>query len=102
MPKGKHSDLKEISPLSVVELLNGNYKESVSRFEIIDCRYPYEYKGGHIKQAINLHTKRQVHQHFMEFSKPNVFENIPPPVKGGGRHIIIFHCEFSSQRGPDM
>lgn len=23
-------------------------------FELIDCRYPYEYEGGHIKGAVSL------------------------------------------------
>jgi len=30
-------------------------KEQFERkFILIDCRYPYEYGGGHIKNAVNL------------------------------------------------
>lgn len=29
--------------------MNGQFSEVVERLFIIDCRYPYEYEGGHIK-----------------------------------------------------
>jgi M-phase inducer phosphatase 2 len=93
----KHIDLREITGGTLVSLLDGKFEGSVDSYEIIDCRYPYEYTGGHIKNAINLYTEGQIHKHFME-SKP---EGELIQCKEG-RHIIIFHCEFSSQRGPSM
>ena len=30
-------------------LLRGQYRDTVEDFLIVDCRYPYEYQGGHIK-----------------------------------------------------
>lgn len=30
-------------------LLAGKFSNIVERFVIVDCRYPYEYEGGHIK-----------------------------------------------------
>lgn len=30
-------------------LLVGKFSNIVERFVIVDCRYPYEYEGGHIK-----------------------------------------------------
>ena len=31
------------------DLLEGQYDDVISGYRIIDCRYPYEYNGGHIK-----------------------------------------------------
>ena len=36
----------------VVELLSGGFSDDVDSVTIIDCRYPYEYAGGHIKVSI--------------------------------------------------
>lgn len=33
----------------MVALLTGKFSNIVERFVIVDCRYPYEYEGGHIK-----------------------------------------------------
>ena len=46
---GKHQDLKYISPETVVALLTGKFSHTVEKFVTVDCRYPYEYEGGHIK-----------------------------------------------------
>lgn len=34
--------------------MNGGYSDVVERLFIIDCRYPYEYEGGHIKVRMVL------------------------------------------------
>uniref|UniRef100_A0A2K6M9N3 protein-tyrosine-phosphatase n=1 Tax=Rhinopithecus bieti TaxID=61621 RepID=A0A2K6M9N3_RHIBE len=46
---GKHQDLKYISPEIMASVLNGKFANLIKEFVIIDCRYPYEYEGGHIK-----------------------------------------------------
>ncbi|XP_039692124.1 M-phase inducer phosphatase 3 isoform X8 [Pteropus medius] len=65
---GRHQDLKYINPETVAALLLGKFQGLIEKFYIIDCRYPYEYLGGHIQKRI----------------------------------IIVFYCEFSSERGPRM
>ncbi|CAB1344354.1 unnamed protein product [Coregonus sp. 'balchen'] len=55
-----HQDLHCISAQTVASLLRGQYSGAVEHFLIIDCRYPYEYHGGHIKGADNLHTEAQI------------------------------------------
>ena len=47
--KGKHQDLRSITADTMADLLNGVYSHVVEKFVIVDCRYPYEYEGGHIK-----------------------------------------------------
>ncbi|XP_043831584.1 M-phase inducer phosphatase 1 isoform X2 [Dromiciops gliroides] len=90
---GKHEDLKYISPEIMASVLNGNFANLIKEFVIIDCRYPYEYEGGHIKGAVNLHMEEEVEAFLLK--KP-----IRPT--DGKRVIVVFHCEFSSERGPRM
>ncbi|XP_060573389.1 M-phase inducer phosphatase 1-like [Ruditapes philippinarum] len=88
---GKHSDLSAISPETMSDVLDGVYDSSVDKVTIIDCRYPYEFGGGHIKGAVNLFTKESIKQFIQE--------TVTSPTNN---HVLIFHCEFSSERGPKM
>uniref|UniRef100_A0A8C3WZA4 M-phase inducer phosphatase n=1 Tax=Catagonus wagneri TaxID=51154 RepID=A0A8C3WZA4_9CETA len=91
---GKHQDLKYISPETMVALLTGKFSNIVERFVIVDCRYPYEYEGGHIKTAVNLPLERD--------AETFLLQNPITPRSLDKRIILIFHCEFSSERGPRM
>jgi len=33
----------------VADVISGNYNDLISSYTIVDCRFPYEYNGGHIK-----------------------------------------------------
>ncbi|NWI97500.1 MPIP1 phosphatase, partial [Pitta sordida] len=90
---GKHQDLKYIDSEMIVSVLTGKFESSIKQCVIIDCRYPYEYEGGHIKGAINLHMEEDVENYLLK--KP-----IQPSENK--RVIVVFHCEFSSERGPRM
>ncbi|NXQ32584.1 MPIP1 phosphatase, partial [Alaudala cheleensis] len=90
---GKHQDLKYIDSEMIVSVLTGKFESSIKQCVIIDCRYPYEYEGGHIKGAINLHMEEEVENFLLK--KPI----LPSENK---RVIVVFHCEFSSERGPRM
>ncbi|NXG08667.1 MPIP1 phosphatase, partial [Sakesphorus luctuosus] len=90
---GKHQDLKYIDSEMIVSVLTGKFESSIKQCVIIDCRYPYEYEGGHIKGAINLHMEEDVENFLLK--KP-----IQPAENK--RVIVVFHCEFSSERGPRM
>jgi len=95
---GKHSDLKEISGATLARLMNGEFNDKVNSYQVIDCRYPYEYENGHIQGAINVYTQKQAHEQFIQSKSPKKIDD-PVSTKND---ILIFHCEFSSQRGPDM
>ncbi|XP_053376513.1 M-phase inducer phosphatase-like [Mercenaria mercenaria] len=85
---GKHSDLKSISPETMADIVEGHYTEQLGKVTIVDCRYPYEFEGGHIRGAVNLYTKDAVNTLLQEKSEQP--------------RVLIFHCEFSSERGPEM
>uniref|UniRef100_A0A336M1V0 protein-tyrosine-phosphatase n=1 Tax=Culicoides sonorensis TaxID=179676 RepID=A0A336M1V0_CULSO len=92
---GRHSDLKSITCETMAKLLNGEYDNQIASYKVIDCRYPYEYEGGHIRGALNLYMQDQILKVLMDSScTPN---NDSPK-----RNILIFHCEFSSERGPKL
>lgn len=95
---GRHSDLKSISVQTMAKLLNGDYKDSVASFKVVDCRYPYEFEGGHIRDAINLFTHDQIITELVHI-KTEAPKVVP---EGPMRNIIVFHCEFSSERGPKL
>jgi rhodanese-related sulfurtransferase len=75
--------------MQLVDTLNGKTLDCDVDFYLIDVRYPYEYAGGHIPSAINLMDPIQLERFFVN----------GPPMK---RTVIVFHCEYSIQRAPQM
>jgi M-phase inducer tyrosine phosphatase len=73
-----------ISVNTVAFLVKGEF--SFDKFIILDCRFDYEYEGGHIAQAKHADSKSQI----LELLEGRNWDNIP----------IIIHCEFSQFRGP--
>lgn len=71
-------------------MLEGKYKDKYDELFIIDCRFPYEFEGGHIKSAVNINTTDKLEELLF---KPVITEK---------KVLLIFHCEFSSERGPRM
>ncbi|NXB05447.1 MPIP2 phosphatase, partial [Cnemophilus loriae] len=94
MVEGKDLGLKYISPGTLAAVLTGHFSSFIESSIIVDCRYPYEYEGGHIKGAVNLPLQRDVEEFLLV--QPIV------PLDASKRVIIIFHCEFSVERGPKM
>ena len=99
-PEVKILDIHAISA-QVRSLLQGQYDDRVTQFHIIDCRFDYEYDGGHIDGAVNLNTNAAVEKYF--------FEDLgrPKPCNSGdgsleSHTVVIFHCEFSAKRAPTL
>lgn len=89
----RHQDLKAITPNTLSRLITGEFQNTIASFKVIDCRYPYEFDGGHISGAVNVYTKEQCLQ---------LLDNTSVPQQRSQRHILVFHCEFSSERGPNL
>eukprot|EP01080_Neovahlkampfia_damariscottae_P006018 gene6018-10020_t len=83
---GSIQDCNCITPETMNDVLTGKIKLK-NKYKIIDCRFPYEYNGGHIKGAQNLYLSETLEELF--------FKN-PQDI------VLIFHCEFSKERGPKI
>jgi len=86
--------------LQIDRLLNGEFESKIHDFHIIDCRFEYEYQGGHIAGAVNINTATAVEEMLLG---PSLFKP-KPTVSGDGnkKTVLIFHCEFSAKRAPTL
>lgn len=89
-PVIEYSECSSITPETLGKIINGELEYDVEGYTIIDCRYNYEYRGGHIQGAINISDPKD-----MEFFLENNIQN-------GKSMAIILHCEYSSIRAPKM
>ncbi|KAF9912905.1 cell division cycle- protein [Linnemannia zychae] len=81
---------QRVSPKTVVDVLEGKFKDHYDVLHIIDCRFPYEFEGGHIKSAVNINTTDELDKLLLQ------------PATTDKRVLLIFHCEFSSKRAPRL
>lgn len=88
-PEGQNDSIPRISRATMLEVLDGKYGEQFDQKMIIDCRFEYEYDGGHINGAINYNDKELLSSHLFQ-----------TPMSG--RTLLIFHCEYSAHRAPIM
>ncbi|UZJ56686.1 hypothetical protein CBS101457_006006 [Exobasidium rhododendri] len=103
----KDDGLMRITPTTLVEVLQGQYDQKMTTYQIIDCRFGYEFEGGHISGAINLSTMERVKKHFL---LPQDKNDLPIRSQSGKvdaaghstKKVLIFHCEFSCKRAPSM
>jgi len=99
----KHPSLRSITCNTLADLMHGNHKDHVESFRIVDVRYKFEYDGGHIIGAENWQHGED--DKFLSAFLPQAPLPAPPQYcleNITKRNILIFHCEFSSQRGPDF
>ncbi|KAI0350088.1 hypothetical protein OH77DRAFT_1102259 [Trametes cingulata] len=94
----REDGLMRINCQTLNDLLDGKYNSRLERFHIIDCRFDYEYLGGHIPGAININTTAGVEEFLLGMSarKPEPSTSSDPTKKT----ILVFHCEFSVKRAP--
>lgn len=82
------------------DLLKGKFDHKIASYHVIDCRFDYEYEGGHIKGAVNINTTNEIEEFLLgeKALKPS------PSCSGDNakKTILIFHCEFSAKRAPTL
>ncbi|KAL2270275.1 hypothetical protein VTJ83DRAFT_2459 [Remersonia thermophila] len=88
-PEDECDNIPRITRETMIEVLDGKYSDKFDHKMIIDCRFEYEYEGGHIDGAINYNDK--------ELLASQLIDN---PMEG--RTLLIFHCEYSAHRAPIM
>ncbi|KAI9738760.1 MAG: cell division cycle- protein [Cirrosporium novae-zelandiae] len=82
-------NLPRITRDTLINALDGKYDSFYKQRIIIDCRFEYEYKGGHIDGAENFNDKEDL--------ESRLFDN-PPTCDT----LLILHCEYSAHRAPHM
>ena len=87
-PEDQADTLPRIDKSTLLELLDGKFNDRFDHIIIIDCRFEYEYEGGHINGALNYNDKDQLASEL--FSSPK------------SRTALILHCEYSAHRAPIM
>lgn len=96
---GHHTDLKTITSDTLAALLRGEFTDRINSYTIIDCRYPYEYEAGHIEGALNIYNMDLIQQIMLD----RLIDTVPRIQKDTDkRNILVFHCEFSWERGPNL
>jgi M-phase inducer tyrosine phosphatase len=89
----KEDPFLRIGRETLCEILDGQYSNLYDRHIIVDCRFEYEYIGGHIDGAININSKQRLESELKgDLSKRTEDEKV----------LLIFHCEYSAHRGPRM
>jgi len=86
-----HTAFCRLAGSTLLRLLSTMSKEQfLKSYALIDCRYPYEYKGGHIRHAVNIFEPSDAEIFFFP-----LFGEIHTKIP-------IFYCEFSEKRGPQI
>ena len=113
-PEKPHRAYRSIDSCTLATLIDSMTEQQFkARFLIIDCRYPYEFAGGHIwvgvclpllffrldlycilQYAINLYESSAIKHYFYPEDKK--------PFAEMSARIPIFYCEYSQKRGPSM
>ncbi|KAK9450736.1 uncharacterized protein V1518DRAFT_152232 [Limtongia smithiae] len=80
---------KRISSDTLINVMRGQFCQYYDRLIIVDCRFEYEFEGGHITGAVNMNSADALETALLE----------NPPKE---RCLLIFHCEYSAHRAPRM
>lgn len=81
--------LPRISHATLVEVLDGAYDHCYDNKVVIDCRFEYEYNGGHIEGALNFCDKEKLAERLFQ-------------APASDNTLLILHCEYSAHRAPLM
>lgn len=87
--EGNPDSIPRITKDTLLEVLDGAYDRQFDQRMVVDCRFEYEFEGGHINGAVNYNDK--------ELLASQLFETTIP-----GKTLLIFHCEYSAHRAPIM
>lgn len=88
-PVDEPDSLPRITKETFIQVLDGTHADVVGDVTVIDCRFEYEYQGGHIEGALNYNDKEKL--------ACQLFEDGAATGK-----TLILHCEYSNHRAPIM
>ncbi len=81
--------LPRITKGTMIDVLDGKYEQCYNAAIVVDCRFEYEFNGGHIDGAVNLNSKEELAKRLFD-----------TPLSE--KTLLIFHCEYSAHRAPLM
>lgn len=87
--EGSPDSIPRITRETLLQVLDGHYKDEFDQTMVIDCRFEYEFEGGHINGAVNYNDKDEITSKLFE-------------TASAGKMLLIFHCEYSAHRAPIM
>eukprot|EP01083_Nonionella_stella_P053667 141862_1 len=93
LPVISNDQIARLQCETVCRLLNGEFRDKVDEFYIIDCRYFYEFQGGHLHGATNLCLKEELSE-FFNAHRARIGQSQT-------RIAFVFHCEYSKHRAPE-
>ena len=85
----EEESLPRITKETMIDVLDGKYQQRYNKAIVVDCRFEYEYNGGHIEGAVNVNSKEELAK--------KLFDS---PLSE--KTLLIFHCEYSAHRAPLM
>ncbi|KAM9934780.1 hypothetical protein OXX80_005640 [Metschnikowia pulcherrima] len=85
-------NLPRIDEIEMRKIIEGEHTGQFDEYVVIDCRFPYEYEGGHIPGAVNLSSQQALEETLLSGPEPSC----------GVKKLLIFHCEYSLLRGPTL
>lgn len=88
VPEDQTDTLPRVDRGVILDVMDGKYNDRFDNIMLIDCRFEYEYVGGHINGALNYNDK--------EYLTDQLFADPKP------RTALILHCEYSVHRAPIM
>jgi len=91
LTKTSQPELNCLCSETVAKLVSGQFIDLYDKIIIVDCRFEYEFNGGHIKGALNFPKEEDVDKYFIKDNSCHRFSD---------KICLVFHCEFSSHRGP--
>jgi M-phase inducer tyrosine phosphatase len=83
-----------ISAETLIDCIDGKFTRHFDRVVLIDCRFRYEYDGGHIDGAISLAPKSG------SITDTNLLNDLFSSEPNQKRTAICLYCEFSQLRAP--
>ena len=81
--------LPRVTKETMIDVLDGKFNHQYQKLLVIDCRFEYEFQGGHIDGAVNFNDKEQLASQLFDLEPTS-------------RALLIFHCEYSAHRAPIM
>lgn len=75
-------------------MISDIHKPHFDEYLVIDCRFSYEYNGGHIRDAFNCSIQDDLETEliFNKMADDSINKS----------YLLIFHCEFSNHRCPTL